>query len=66
MHQQVVVSRSGQGLRQQDAPLQVVDIVIEHRYQVFDPQNDSAIFVADLYAHLLGTLQNVLMLQIIE
>ena len=36
-HQKIVVCRGLQGLRQQDSSLQVIDVVIEYRRQVFDP-----------------------------
>ena len=66
MHQQTVVRRCGQRLRQDDSPLQIVDVVIEHRHQVLNLQNDIGILVADLDAYTLGTPQNVLVAQEIE
>ena len=65
-HQQTVVRRCGQGLRQQDTSLQVVDIIIEHRCEVIDPQNHPGIFVTDFDAQTLGAHQNVLTAQEIE
>ncbi len=39
VNQQFIVSRGRERLRQHKAPLEIVDIVVEPRRQVLDPQN---------------------------
>ncbi len=65
-HEQVVVDARRQRLGQQDAALQVVDVVVHRRHQVDDARDHARGLVANFDAHAFRTGENVLPLQEVE
>ncbi len=65
-HEQVVAARRTQRLGEQQAALQVVDVVVDGRRQVDDARDEPRRPVAILDAHALGAGQEVLTLQEVQ
>ncbi len=64
-HEVVLLGR-GQGLGEQDAALQIIDVVIERRPQVDDARDEPGVLVAQLDADALRAGQDVLVAQEVE
>ena len=65
-YQEVVIRGRGQRLCQQDAALQVIDVIVDARRQVDDSGHDARSLVAHLDAQALGTDEQVLVFQEVQ